>query len=97
MTGPEFINALPPARRVGGRRPSAKIDAFVDALKARPGEWAIWKTYQGHDAKGSAGRSRPLRVRGCEIAARSNGAGTVTIYVRWPEVTLDRQQIASPT
>lgn len=87
MSAPKFVQALPP--KTSGGVTTQKMrewDEFVEALKKRPGVWALWKenSYQGN--------GQTLKDRGCEIAYRkSNGALSPggypkwDIYVRWPE------------
>lgn len=67
-------------------------DAFAKELRDHPGEYAVWKTYEGPskwDRAGPAARSvRTGRVRSFmpaghyECTARSEG-GKVVIYVRY--------------
>lgn len=54
---------------------------IVDALAERPGEWAAIGSLT---TPGSIGRrGQELRRRGVQVAQRSNGDGTATLYGRY--------------
>lgn len=70
----------PPIRTGRGRDPrkSALFNNVVEALRAEPGKWAIVRT--DCSEKGA----RPFKRRGCETSVRADGAGTFTVWARWP-------------
>lgn len=59
---------------------SEQMDADVETLKSRPGEWALVR--QGTSSRYSHG----WRQRGCQVTVRRrlDPDGTFDIYVRWP-------------
>lgn len=38
----EFVDAPPPDNRRGGNDHRQELRAFAEALKERPGQWAVW-------------------------------------------------------
>lgn len=62
-------------------RGTAAIQATVEALKQRPGQWAIILR-NTHAARGDR-----YKKMGCEVTTRSAGKpkGKCDIYARWPE------------
>jgi hypothetical protein len=78
---PDIVWEDPPD--TAGRGGGEAIRAFVAELKAHPGKWALWKTY---DSDGSAAGSQQYlkRYYGCE-ARRRTIDGEHRVYARWPE------------
>ena len=76
-TAPAF-GELPVTRHGRGRE--TEINATVDALRARPGEWAIVNTV----SSGGARARTPWSKRGCEVTLRAIDGG-FHVWARWPE------------
>lgn len=62
------------------RSRTPEIDDFVNALKARPGVWALWHRPVGYASAGTEWR----RSSGVETACRRRPDGKYDLYVRWP-------------
>lgn len=74
----ELTWTAPPPAKFGSRY-AARLNEIVDALKARPGDWALLGASKQTSGLGSAS----LRKRGCKIAVRTRPDGQYDIYARW--------------
>lgn len=71
--------------------PKADYSAFVEALRAHPGEWAIVR----RDAE--TGKVQDLRnVAGVRVTSTPNKDGTSTVYARWVGVDEFGNTILTP-
>lgn len=75
----EFVE-LPPMKPRTHYGPNFAIRARLEALKARPGEWAIVKDKLVH----TGAYGKPYRKAGCLVTSRKQPDGTITIYACWP-------------
>lgn len=66
----------PPPKTYPGR--AKEVMEAVEALKLRPGQWALVRR-----AGDKGGTPSTWRRLGCEITTRQNGDG-VDVYARWP-------------
>lgn len=77
-----FVDELPP---VWTGRPST-TDPYVEALKARPGVWALVHRRTKGTPNAFGGRAGALKKRGCQTAQRTVG-DELHLYARWPLAT----------
>ena len=70
----------PPPKQCKGAKPGVTA-LFVEALKARPGEWAEYQPGRTH----STGSVSYLKARypGTELTTRSQPDGKCRVWVRW--------------
>ena len=77
MTAVEFVPCLPGvAHRV---TPQGRAQAAVEAVKARPGEWAIYRRTPKTPQLGAYRANFP----GTEWAYRKTGEDEYTTFLRW--------------
>lgn len=76
----KFVDELPPIILPG--RPST-IDPYVEALKERPGQWALVHRRPKTTKNAFGGRASNLKKRGAQVAQRTVG-DEVHLYARWP-------------
>lgn len=91
MSGIEFVNDLPPARRRAGAPPWG--EDIAPYLRARPGQWAIVaraprgsaeaRRLSGRAATITYGGSTPWRPKGAYRAAQRVTDGEVVLYARY--------------
>lgn len=75
-----LVFEAPPATATPKRVKGAKRQAVVDALKARPGEWARVKQNLKYTTE-----TTEWRKLGCEVrAAKPEGSDLYSIWARWP-------------
>jgi hypothetical protein len=75
---PSLVWKEPPPITRG--RPS-RLQPIVEALQARPGEWAMVAANRPRHAANTM--TQRLKKLGCEATQRTNGEGT-EVYARWP-------------
>ncbi len=75
----EFGELPPPLRH---QPPSTVLMPIVEALKARPGEWA--KVRDGVPHGTASVYQQRLKAKGCEVKTRTAPTGR-DVWARWPE------------
>lgn len=77
MTG-DIIWQAPPAKTVVRRKGGVRAQ-FIEALKARPGEWAIY----GGPQYASVGTELKRAYPGVDACSRKRPDGKFDVYARW--------------
>jgi hypothetical protein len=69
----------PPPKCLPLRQVHDETREVIEALKARPGEWAHMGDFPSNHAKAN------LRRYGVQMASRRRRDGRYDVWVRWPE------------
>lgn len=79
MTGTDINWTTPPPRKGGAPAGGGRVQLFIEQLRTRPGEWAIYPVPQANGTLSPEHRHNP----NLELTGRRRPDGRFDVYVRW--------------